>query len=75
MFNLSKTSQLAYFIFISDKPEIGQQIQWNSYQSERSTWIFLCSEVIKCADAFDLEFILKHGLKAMFKPTILLFLV
>lgn len=58
--NDDHTSQLGYFIFLSDKYNKCQPIYWTSYKAKRVTRSVLGSKVMALADAFDMAYIIKY---------------
>lgn len=61
--NDDKSSQLGYFIFLSDDSKNCQPLYWNSYKSKRVTRSVLGSEVMAFADAFDMAYTIKYDLQ------------
>ena len=68
--NEDKSSQLGYFIFLSDKSKYCQPIFWSSYKSKRVTRSVLGSEVMAFADAFDMAYTIKYDLQIMLNKII-----
>ncbi len=61
--NKDLSSQLGYFIFISDKNNLCQPIYWTSYKAKRVNRSVLGSETMAFADAFDMALVIKHDLQ------------
>lgn len=60
--NHNETSHLEYIIYLLDKYQLRQPLQWNSYRSKRSTRSVLGSKIMAFYDAFHIGFSLTHDL-------------
>lgn len=70
-----KYFQHRYIIFIIDKSEECHSLHWISYTSKRSTNLVLESQVMTCAVAFDMLFMLKNNFERMTSTKVFLYIM